>query len=384
MNKRPLLIVGILTIGVGLAAVLVKTAPKPQKKIQKVEAPLVDIAPIQLAGHRAVWQSGGAVNANTSVKLVSQVAGQVVEINDLALPGQFVKKGTILAQVDDGNYQFSVNQKQAALIQAQASLDMEKGQVQKALADYKLSGMKLKKEAKALALREPQLASAKAAVAIAKAELNKAKLDLSRTKLMMPFDGYVMSHGLSVGAYVNNATTAFTLIRSDEFWFEVKVPQSFIQVLDKQHPVKISKSGSDQTREANIVSILPQVDANDRQVRILLSIKNPLTNQNNEPQIRYNDYVTATLYAKEMPNALRVNTDQLNGQQHIWVVDQGLALQKRHVNVLYKGRKFSWVNIDMQPGDQLLVSSLPSKTSGMLVRLNKEDSNTAVASEESL
>lgn len=383
MNKRPLLMIGILAVGVGVATILVKTAPKPQKKIQQDVAPLVQVTPIEAADYRAKWVSGASVNANASVNLVAQVTGQVTHIHPKALPGEFAKKGTVLAQIDRRNYQLQVKQKQAALTQAKANLDVEQGQVQKALADYRLSGMQLRKEAKSLALREPQLASAKAAVAIAQAELDKAQLDLTRTQLTMPFDGFIMSHGLNEGAYVNSSTTAFTLIKSDEFWLEVKIPQSFVQVLDQSHPVVLNKAGSNKTRQAQILSVLPQVDANDRQIRVLVAIENPLQPMDQQPIIRYNDYVSVTLFARKFENALRVSTDQLAGGNQIWVVDQNLTLQQRAVNVLYSGRENSWVEIDLENGDQLLLTGLASVRNGMNVRLDKTQ-NTSVATEEAL
>lgn len=382
MNKRPVLIVGILALGLGLAITLVKTAPKPQKKIQKEVAPLVEIRSIESANTRATWLAGAAVNAKASVNLVAQVSGQVVAINSQVLPGAFVKKGTVLAEIDDRNYRLVVDQKQAALIQAQSNLDVELGQVQNARADYKLSGMQLKQDAKALALREPQLAAAKAAVAMASADLKKAQLDLTRTRLTMPFDGFVMSQVINEGAFVNTSTTAFTLINSEEFWFEVRVPESFVSILDKEHPVEIRKHSMAESRTGKILSVLPQVNENDRQVRVLISIPNPLNGMSEGSVIRYNDYVEATLFAIPFENALRVKTDQLNGQAALWVVDQSRSLRQRRVDVLYKGREYSWVKIDTQLGDQMLLSALPSKFDGMAVRLDDASKKSTVASEE--
>ena len=382
MNKRPLLIVGILALGLGLAITLVKTAPKPQKKIQKEVAPLVEIRSIESANTRATWLAGAAVNSKASVNLVAQVSGQVLAINSQVLPGAFVKKGTVLAEIDDRNYRLVVDQKQAALIQAQSNLDVELGQVQNARADYKLSGMQLKQDAKALALREPQLAAAKAAVAMATADLKKAQLDLTRTKLTMPFDGFVMAQVINEGAFVNTSTTAFTLINSEEFWFEVKVPESFVSILDKEHPVEIRKHAVAEPRTGKILSVLPQVNENDRQVRVLISIPNPLNGMSEGGVIRYNDYVEATLFAIPFENALRIKTDQLNGQAALWVVDQARTLRQRQVDVLYKGREYSWVKIDTQLGDQMLLSALPNKFDGMAVRLDDTSKKSTVASEE--
>ncbi len=50
-------------------------------------------------------------------------------------------------------------------------------------------------------------------------------------------------------------------------------------------------------------------------------------------------------------------------------MDKFSKLQSRSVTVLYSGRERSWVNIQSESGDQLLMSSLDSPKSGELVRL---------------
>ncbi len=380
MQKKHFLILIILAVGAGLAVELVKTAPKPQKKPFMVIAPLVETQGFQQENVRPSWRGGASVNSNPSVKLVAQVSGQITGIPTSVLPGAFVKKGAKLAHIDDANYQLIVQQKNAMVTQAQASLDIELAQVQNAKHDYRLSGIQLNKSAKALALRAPQLASAQAALLSAKADLAKAKLDLDRTILRMPFDGHVMSQLVSVGAFVNNATPIFEMVNSDAYWLEVKVPQSFISILDRKHPVTLNKLGSQETRFGKILSILPQVDGSDRQVRVLISIEDPLAlllNQDSNQgsarsAIRYNDYVQATLYGRTLENVVLLSSDDLNGSEQVWVVDKKLKLQKRAVTVVYGGRITTWANVEIQDGDQLLNSRLAISSVGMTVRLKNE------------
>lgn len=379
MKKRFLVIVAIVLAGIAIAITIVKTAPKPIKKPSVVLEPFVEVSALEMAKVRPSWQGGAAVNANKSVLLVAQVTGQVVSMSSQAVPGSYVNKGTELAVIDDANYQFSYEQKKAKVVQAQASLDMELAQVENAKKDYQRSGMKLNPAGKALALREPQLASAKAAFAIANSELKKAKLDLTNTRLSMPFNGHVLAQNVSEGAFVSNANPVFEILDTQQYWLEVKVPQSFIAILDKDHPAEISLLTGKKKRKGTILNILPQVNATDRQARILISIEDPLlinaTESKDESQatdalpIRYNDYVQVTLFGKNFENSQIVDTDSLDASGTLWVVDKFSKLQSRSVTVLYSGRERSWVNIQSESGDQLLMSSLDSPKSGELVRL---------------
>jgi len=371
--KRSIIIVLILSLGLGLAYVLIKTAPKPQKKPAQTFTPLVETKQLQASTHRAYWQSGSSVNAKPSVKLMAQVSGQLVHMNADAVPGAWIKKGVVLAQIDAVEYELALAQKQAALTQAQSALEVELGQVKNAENNYKLSNLQLNSTAKSLALREPQLASAKAALNIAKAQLKKAQLDLSRTKIVMPFDGFITQVNLSMGTLLNNNTQLFELVDSSEFWLQVKVPQAFADLIDESEPVLLTKSGADQTakRYGYVKSILPIVDANDRQVRVLVGIKNPLDKR--QQIIRYNDFLQATLYSRPIEQVYELKTDALNDDQSIWVVDAKNTLQLRQASLVFKGRERIWTTVDIQPGDALLASQLQVASPNMPVRTQAQN-----------
>lgn len=374
----------ILLVGGISAKVLIDTAPAPKKKTAEKIVPLVEVTPLDVGVYRASWQAGGNVNAKPSVKLMAQVTGQVISIHKQAAPGAMLKKGDVLGQVDDSNYRLIVAQKKAALVQAQSNLAVEMGQVKNAENNYKLSGLQLNATAKSLALRDPQLAASKAALDIAKADLAKAQLDLERTQLRMPFDGHVMSMNLTQGSFVSAGTQVFELVDSAEFWLQVKVPQSFVSVLDTGHSVEIKKSQQwgEQSREGTIKHILPAVDASDRQVRVLIAIKEPLSDAHRGLKIRYNDYVNVTLYGRQLDNVYQLSNDALNADNQLWVVDNKNTLQLRDVSIVYKGRYHVWANVDAQLGDQILATRLQIASQDMAVRVAAQAN--AAADEASL
>lgn len=367
--KRAISISIILSVGVGLAYVLINSAPKPQKKAVAAFKPLVETTQLVKGTYYPTWQTGGSVNAKPSVKLMAQVTGQIVKVNEQAIPGAKRQKGDLLALVDPANYELVVAQKQAALVQAQSALAVERGQVKNAENNYKLSNLSLNKTAKSLALREPQLASATAALKIAEAELKKAKLDLSRTQLRMPFDGHVVNIHLTQGSFVNANTQVFELVDSSEFWVHVKVPQGFVNLLDSKAPVTITPTAlaDSVSRKGYVKNILPAVDVNDRQVRVLVAIEQPL--MANPFSVRFNDYVNITLHAAPLENVYQLAIDALNEDNTIWVVDSERTLQLRPAKIVYKGRYHVWVNLDLKDGDVALKSRLQIAAPNMPVRV---------------
>jgi RND family efflux transporter MFP subunit len=376
--KKVAIIVVILLAGGLLAKILIDSAPKPQKKAVQKVIPLVEVSPLEAGDFRPSWQTGGNVDAKPSVKLMAQVTGQMVSINEQAAPGARLKKGDLLGQIDDTNYRLIVAQKQAALVQAQSNLDVEYGAQKNAENNYKLSGLQLNQTAKSLALRTPQLAASKAALEIAKADLVKAKLDLERTQLRMPFNGHVMSMNLAQGSFVSAGTQVFELVDSSEFWLQVKVPQSFANVLDEQQSVIINKTQwAGESREGKIKHILPSVDATDRQMRVLITIENPLGDEFKHFVVRYNDYVDVTLFGRSLENVYELSNDALNDNNQLWVVDNKNQLQLRDVNIVYKGRYHLWANVDEQDGDQVLQTRLQIASPNMSVRIAAEASRAA-------
>lgn len=373
MKRNYLTIFAILLIGSVIAVAIIKTAPKPQKKQAQPIAPLVETTAFSLATVAPYWKGGATVNGNDSVQLIAQVSGQLEWVNPKVQPGDFVQKGTVLARVQQADYRLQVEQKQAALTQAQANLDIELGQVENARSDYRLSGVELKPAAKALALREPQLSSAKAALKMAQADLDKAKLNLQRTQITMPFDGHVLNQLAFTGAYVTTATPIVEVIDSALFWANVSVPNHFLKILDANADASIKLLGESQTRPANIINVSPAVDANDRQARVLLGISNPLAPQNNQPLIRYNDYIEVTIYGMQKENLYRIPSDKVDAGK-VWVVSQSNQLDTIDFIPVFKGREYSWVQFKPSQirGHRLLVSDLANKETGLTVRIKSE------------
>jgi biotin carboxyl carrier protein len=390
MNMRQFsMLSGILVVGCTIAFIIFITAPKPQRNNEAKPVRLVDAISLKRSSEGPQWLGGGEVSAAQRVQLSAQVAGRIEKVAANAVPGAQLEKGQLLASIEQKDFQLQVQQQQAAVIQAQANLDLEKGQALLAKEEYELAvrqilGRKgggrenvqqLSAEGNALVLREPQIAAAKAGLKTAHANLALMTLYLERTQIKMPFKGQIVSRSANVGSQVNTNNTLFDLVATDEFWLQVKVPQKFLPLLDTTQTV-IIKQGKYQ-REAKILHSLIEVDARDRQAKVLISISNPLANTTSNGEqfllsrLLLGSYVDCILFAKPIDDVYVIENRYIKEGAYIWVVNDN-KLYKRELNIAYQGRDKSWVESGFIDGDLLLTSNLGVVTEGTPVRLTSD------------
>jgi RND family efflux transporter MFP subunit len=371
-----LVIVLILALAIIIAFAIIKTAPKPERTITPVKARLVEVLELVRSESRPNWLAGGEVSASQQVDLSSRVSGRVVDVDALAIPGAYLPKGTQLAKLDPVDFQLQLIQKEAAVIQAQAELDIESGQGRVALQNYnrsKNSRAASNPRDKALMLRAPQQKSKQAALLRAKADFDSAQLNIERTQIKMPFNGQIMSRSVSIGSQVSTNTVLYTIANSEEYWLEVKIAKPFLPFLDVQQDALIGQSnwplqeGKRVWHKAKILHVLPEVDIADRQAKLLIAIEKPLVLQ---PSILIGDYVDVRLFANTLPNSYKISSQYLIGDS-VWVVNEQ-KLYKRTLDILFKGREFVWVDSGFEEGDALLTSKLGTITEGTPVRFSVE------------
>lgn len=387
IHKLPnsLIVFIIILVALAIGYTVVSTAPKPERKEAVVKERLVEVAELQRSSSRPTWLAGGEVTASQQVSLNSEVSGRVVSLHPQAIPGAFLPKGAKLAQLDPQDFQFALTQAQAAVTQAQADLDIELGQGRSAALDYQnslasrnqsrgASNRTSSVQDKALMLREPQKKAKQAALARAKAELDQVKLNLKRTAITMPFDGQILSRHISIGSQVSPNIATFDLASSEEYWLEVKVSKQLLGYLDQTAAVRVGQqswplvNGQSSWHSAQLLQVLPQVDVVDRQAKLLIALKKPLTLT---PSILIGDYLDVSLSAQEFTDSYKISSEYFVDEDSVWVVNDN-KLYKRKLNILFKGRQYVWADSGFVAGDRLLISKLGTVTEGTPVRFKAE------------
>lgn len=154
--------------------------------------------------------ASGTINPLSTVSIGTQASGRIAEI--YVDYNSEVKKGQLLALIDQDNAKANVAQREASLEIAKAQVEVEENNIKyfKKVLDRisKLNASKYSTEKELEAAERDydnamaQLVLEKAQVKQAEASLNSAKTELSYTEIKSPVDGIVISKAVEVGQTV--------------------------------------------------------------------------------------------------------------------------------------------------------------------------------------
>jgi multidrug resistance efflux pump len=139
------------------------------------------------------------------IPIVPNVSGQVVEvpIEGTAVVG----KGDILFKIDPTPYQFTVDQLNASIDQANAQERLAEIEVERAAGLVRASAGAQSQ----LDQWNAQLAAAQASIASLQAQLGKAQWQLDETVVRAPYDGFVFNLQLRPGNFVTSMPVASSM-----------------------------------------------------------------------------------------------------------------------------------------------------------------------------
>lgn len=140
------------------------------------------------------------LTGRTSPYLVAEIRPQVngLILKRLFQEGSEVKEGDVLYQIDPGPYQAALDQAQASLVAAEASLPSARSRAErmKKLVGVNAVGQQDADEAEAAHQK------ALAAVAAARAQVESARINLANTPIKAPISGRIGLSSVTVGALV--------------------------------------------------------------------------------------------------------------------------------------------------------------------------------------
>jgi len=163
--------------------------------------------------------ANGTLSAVGTVQVGAQVSGRVLELH--ADFNDKVKKGQIIAKLDESVLKAQIDQQQAAYDLAVANL--KKAEVtandarrqlarQKSLQEQQLiAGATVEQYEVALETAQAQIVAAKAEISRAAASLKQARTNLGYATIYSPVDGVVLSRQVELGQTVQSSMQAPTL-----------------------------------------------------------------------------------------------------------------------------------------------------------------------------
>ena len=187
---RTLIFLGILAIGFLITAFMMINRITPEKA--PVEEHITPVTVLALEhGTRQVKITGhGTVTPAREVRLQPEVSGRVTEMSRMLIPGGVLPEGAMLVRIDQSDYRARYEAGKEQVSRAALNLKQEQARQAVAREEWELLGKSIPEDEanQELALRIPQIESAKAALTAAESALAKAKLDLERCTVKSPFN----------------------------------------------------------------------------------------------------------------------------------------------------------------------------------------------------
>jgi RND family efflux transporter MFP subunit len=349
----------VLAIALAAAGCGAEAAKEPE--VRPVSTLVV--APKAMADDR---RAVGEIKPRHESDLGFRVAGKIVART--AEIGQEVKKGQVLAKLDEQDYRNKLQSAEADIAAAeavQAEAESAEGRSRKLLDQGHTTRANYDVAVKNLRSAEAKLASAKAALQLAKDQLAYAELRAD-------FDGVVTAVGGEPGQVINVGQMIVRLARPEDKDAVFAIAES---VFGRQKPetppeliVSLLSNPAIST-EGVVREISPVADAATRTYQVKVALKNP------PEQMRFGASVMGRLKAASAPVIVLPGSALFDkgGKPAVWVVDKakGVVVLRAVTIVRYETDSVI-VSGGLEPGDIVVTAGVNRLREGQIVRLLAE------------
>ena len=271
----------------------------------------------------------GATQAPARAVLATRLMGRVQSV--AVAEGDRVRRGQVLARLEDGDLLARLDQARAGLREAQALGTQAGREVERRRQLHRDQAL----PQEGLDQAETQYARAQAAEQSAQAGVAQTEIELSYTLVRSPLDGVTVRKYVQPGDLATPGTTLFEVEEQDPMEVVAEVGESQFSHLVVGQEVEIEIPALSQVYRGPLTALVPAADPHSRTFRVKVQVANP-------------DYHLASgLYARMLlpsgersallvPAAALVREGQLQG---VYVVADGRA-------------QLRWVRLGQARGDQ--------------------------------
>lgn len=338
-----------------------KAAPRQVKTVNVAEIPIGETVTVN--GNLAAYDQ-------TTVGM--KVPGRLQTINvDF---GSVVRKGQVIAQLEQQDYKLRVQQAEAALSQARARLGLspdgaddrvsaeETGTVRQAKA--LLDDAKLKRERAAKLVQQgitpraeydtvdseykvalsryqdalEEIRNRQGLLAQRRSELALARQQLEDTVVISPLDGVVQEKKASAGEYLAAGAPVVSVVRIDPLRLRVEVPEREAHSVRMGQSVRVTVEGDPVSYLGYVKRLSPTISEQNR----VLSVEADVPNNG---RLRPGAFVKAEIVTNQTNTAITVPPNALvtfAGIDKVIIVENGKAVEK---TVTVGRRGDNWIEI---------------------------------------
>jgi RND family efflux transporter MFP subunit len=319
----------------------------------------IPVLAVQQADVPDLLEAAGTVRAAQTSDLASQMMGNIVEIR--AHEGERVRRGQVLAVIDDSQPRAAVDRATAAgvaaqqqLVAANSDLVLAESTLQryqnlydrKSLSPQEFDEVKARQRA-TLARRD----MAQAGQAQAQAALNQARTSLNYTRIRAPFDGIVTEKKVDSGTLASPGMSIFTVEDVRRYRLEVAVNESDLRYVRTGGQVSVAIEALENAElKGKVVQIVPAADPASR--AFLVKIELPTDTRLRSGLFGRAQFSRGERQALLIPRSTVIERGQLQG---VFVLDQNKVASLRYVTLGKSSGSEIEVLTGLQSGEWLVV-----------------------------
>lgn len=276
-----------------------------------------------------------------------EISGRVVQLH--ITEGSFVKKGSLLVKLFDGDLQ-------AQLKKLQVQLQIAEKTAERYNALLKINGV---------SQQEYDLSELDANNL--RADIDLVRVNIVKTEIRAPFDGRIGLRNISLGAYITPTTLITTISQVGQLKMEFSVPEKYSDEMRKGRNVTFTVAGTQQIFNASILATESAIEANTRTLRVRTVVKG------NHPLLVPGAFAKVALQLGENDEALIVPTQAVIPQarnKRVIVYKDGIA-QFQDVRTGIRDSSFVEITEGLRKGDTVVTTALLSIREGSKIKLSK-------------
>ena len=361
MNKQTkwiiVVIIVLFILGMALYPTIKRTYFSQNSNAKKEQAPIagggqqrrllnVDVKVIKYEELNDIFRTTGSLVPDEEVDLSFETSGKITDI--YFAEGSAVKKGNLLAKVNDAPLQAELKK-----LEAQVPLATDRVFRQKSL---------LEKDA----VSQETYEQVSTELEKLNADIEFVKSRIIQTELRAPFDGIIGLRQVSEGAYASPTTVIAKLTKIIPLKLEFSINEKQANDVKRGTNLSFRVDGDLTTYRASVYAVEPQLDLKTR------TMKTRAIYPNSGGRLKPGRTASIEIKLKEIKNALTVPSEAI------------IAEMGRDIAYIYKGGKAQQVvlkkglrtEVDVQiidgihPGDTLIVTGVMQLRDDMPVKID--------------
>ncbi len=350
------------------------------------------VAPAAGASAGTVLQATGYITARRKATVSAQITGTLTEV--LIEEGDVVKKGQVLARLEDSALKASLDTAEANASTAKAQIAQAEAQLSQAQADVRrldtlvARGMVATQAAEQARTQastyRAELNARRRAAEAALAQVRQAKVNFDYTVIRAPFAGVITEKAAQVGEIISplsagggfTRTGVGTIVDMDSLEVDVDVNEAYIGQVKPDMPCEsILDAYPDWKIPSHVIAIVPSADRGKATVKVRVALEQKDVRLVPDMGVRVSFLERKSESTSTSPQGVLVPAQAIvsrNGKQVVFVIAEGRAQQRivTPASQEYSGMKR--VPEGIQPADRVIVSPPETLADGARVEAAKD------------